>query len=261
MDTDNKVTNADLFSPQIVDAMETTATNVFQNEVNSVYSADDIAKAREQEKAKLYPQMEKMKEELASLKKAREEQESKEAERDSRIAEETARQEALKRAHEESELSAKELLAKKEQEFQALLENERLERERAFALLDQERKFQELTTYRQNRLEQERDNIVPELIDLIQGNTESEIEQSITMLKDKSASISSSVQQAMQTAKQQMAGTRITAPAAGPLDNDSSQQSYTPDSIRDMSMADYAKQRAKLLGNAASNRGQGLFDR
>jgi hypothetical protein len=261
MDTDNTVTNADLFSPQIVEAMETTATDVFQNEVNSVYSADDIAKAREQEKAKLYPQMEKMKEELAALKKAREEQAAKEAERDSRIAEEATRQEALKREQEESELSAKELLAKKEQEFQALLDTERLERERAFALLEQERKFQELTNYRQNRLEQERDNIVPELIDLIQGNTPDEVEQSIATLKEKSASISSSVQQAMQTAKQQMAGTRITAPAAGPLDNDSSQQSYTPDSIRDMSMADYAKQRAKLLGGAASNRGQGLFDR
>ena len=67
-------------------------------------------------------------------------------------------------------------------------------------------------------------------------------------------------QAAMQSAKQQMAGTRITAPASGPLDNDSSQQSYTPDAIRDMTMADYAKQRAKLLGTAASNRGQGLFD-
>jgi hypothetical protein len=260
MDTDNNVTNADLFSPQIVEAMETTATDVFQNEVNSVYSADDIAKAREQEKAKLYPQMEKMKEELASLKKAREEQAAKEAERESRIAEEAARQEALKRAQEESELSAKELLAKKEQEFQALLENERLERERAFALLEQERKFQELMNYRQNRLEQERENIVPELIDLIQGNTPDEVEHSIATLKEKSASISASVQQAMQSAKQQMAGTRITAPAAGPLDNDSSQQTYTPDSIRDMNMADYAKQRAKLLGSAASNRGQGLFD-
>ena len=114
--------------------------------------------------------------------------------------------------------------------------------------------------YRQNRLEQERDNIVPELIDLIQGNTPDEVESSIATLKDKSSSILQSAQAAMQSAKQQMAGTRITAPASGPLDNDSSQQSYTPDAIRDMTMADYAKQRAKLLGTAASNRGQGLFD-
>jgi DNA repair exonuclease SbcCD ATPase subunit len=237
------------------------ATEVFQNEVNSVYTADDIAKAREQEKAKLYPQMEKMKEELASLKKAREEELAKKAERDAERAAKKAKEEAERKQKEEEELSVKELLSKKEQEWQAQLETERLERERAFALLEQERKFQELSNYRQSRLEQERDNIVPELIDLISGNTKEEIEQSITMLKDKSASISSSVQQAMQAAKQQMVGTRVTSPAAGPLDNDSSQQSLTPDSIRDLSMAEYAKQRAKLLGTAASNRGQGLFDR
>jgi len=238
------------------------ATEVFQNEVESVaYSADDLAKAREQEKAKLYPQMEKMKEELATLKKAREEEVAKETARVS-AREAKKAEEALKaKQKEEEELSVKELLSKKEQEWQSQLEAERLERERAFAMLEKEREFQELNNYRQGRLEQERDNIVPELIDLISGNTKDEVEQSISMLKEKSASISSSVQQAMQTAKQQMAGTRITNPAAGPLDNDSSQQSLTPDSIRDLSMAEYAKQRAKLLGTAASNRGQGLFDR
>jgi hypothetical protein len=253
---ENAVENADLLSPEILAAIPAEES---PSEVNSVYSADDIAKAREQEKAKLYPQMEKMREELSSLKKAREEQAAKEAERDARAADEVARREALKKEQEESELSAKELLAKKEQEFQALLDNERLERERAFALLEQERKFQELMNYRQSRMEQERENIIPELIDLIDGNTADEVEQSIAGLKDKSARILNSAQAAMQNARQQMAGTRITNPAAGPLDNDSDQKSYTPDSIRDMSLADYAKQRAKLLGTAASNRGQGLF--
>ena len=253
---ENTVENADLLSPEILAAIPAEES---PSEVNSVYSADDIAKAREQEKAKLYPQMEKMREELSSLKKAREEQAAKEAERDARAADEVARREALKKEQEESELSAKELLAKKEQEFQALLDNERLERERAFALLEQERKLQELMNYRQSRMEQERENIIPELIDLIDGNTADEVEQSIAGLKDKSARILNSAQAAMQNARQQMAGTRITNPAAGPLDNDSDQKSYTPDSIRDMSLADYAKQRAKLLGTAASNRGQGLF--
>jgi DNA repair exonuclease SbcCD ATPase subunit len=225
----------------------------------SVYSADDIAKAREQEKAKLYPQMEKMKEELARLAKERDEQVAREADRDARAADEEAKQLAAKKEAEESELSFKDLLKKKEQEFTAQLEQERLERERAIALLEQERKFQELVNYRTSRIEQERDGIVPELVDLIDGNSPEEIEQSISNLKEKSVRILESAQQAMQSARQQMAGPRITAPASGPLDNDSSQQSFTPDSIRDMSMADYAKQRAKLLGNAASNRGQGLF--
>ena len=253
---ENTVETADLLSPEILAAIPAQEN---PSEVGSVYSADDIAKAREQEKAKLYPQMEKMKEELSSLKKAREEQAAKEAEREQRNAEELLRKEAQKKEEEESELSFKDLLKKKEQEFQSQLEAERLERERAFALLEQERKFQEVMNYRQQRVEQERDNIVPELIDLIDGNSADEVEQSIAMLKEKSARILSSAQQAMQNARQQMAGTRITNPAAGPLDNDSEQKSYSPDSIREMSLADYAKQRAKLLGTAASNRGQGLF--
>jgi predicted lactoylglutathione lyase len=253
---ENTVETADLLSPEILAAIPAQEN---PSEVGSVYSAEDIAKAREQEKAKLYPQMEKMKEELSSLKKAREEQAAKEAEREQRNAEELVRKEAQKKEEEESELSFKDLLKKKEQEFQAQLEAERLERERAFALLEQERKFQEVMNYRQQRVEQERENIVPELIDLIDGNSADEVEQSIAMLKEKSARILSSAQQAMQSARQQMAGTRITNPAAGPLDNDSEQKSYSPDSIREMSLADYAKQRAKLLGTAASNRGQGLF--
>jgi hypothetical protein len=250
---ENTVEQADLLSPEILAAVETVQE--VPSEV-SVFTADDVAKAREQEKAKLYPQMEKMKEELSALKKAREDEESRRAQFESQKEAERAAQENAKA---EEELSAKDLLKKKEQEFQSMLEAERLERERAFALLDQERKFQELMNYRQQRVEQERESIVPELIDLIDGNTADEVEQSIAMLKEKSARILSSAQQAMQSARQQMAGTRITNPAAGPLDNDSDQQSYTPDSIRDMSLADYAKQRAKLLGNAASNRGQGLF--
>jgi hypothetical protein len=255
---ENQVETADLLSPQLAEAV--TAQEVFQNEVSSVYTADDIAKAREQEKAKLYPQMEKMKEELAAAKARAEQASAAEAERENLRAALEKEAEAKRKQEEENELSFKELLAKKEQEFNSQLENERLERERAFALLEQERRFQELMNYRQDRLEQERDSIVPELIDLIQGNTPDEIESSIATLKDKSSSILQSAQAAMQSAKQQMAGTRITAPASGPLDNDSSQQSYTPDAIRDMTMADYAKQRAKLLGTAASNRGQGLFD-
>jgi hypothetical protein len=244
---------------------ETTSTEV-QSSVEAqmsgdmpTYSSDDIAKAREQEKAKLYPQLEKMKEELANLKRERDETAAREAERQARYADEEARAAQLKKEQEESELSFKDLLKKKEQEFNSQLENERLERERAIALLEQERKFQELMNFRQSRLEQERENIIPELIDLIEGSTQDEIEQSVATLKEKSARILDSAQQAMQSARAQMAGPRVTAPASGPLDNDSSQQSFTPDSIRDMSLADYAKQRAKLLGNAASNRGQGLF--
>ena len=220
------------------------------------YSAEDLQKVREQEKAKLYPKMEKMAEELAALKKEREEEAA-------RRAAKSAERESLKaekeKQKEQKELSFKELLAKKEQEFQTQLEAERLEREKAFALLHKEQELTHISNYRQARLEQERDNIVPQLIDMINGNSEEEIEQSIASLKEKSAGIMQDVQQTMLAAKQQMVGARVTAPASGPLDNDSDSYTATPDSIRDMSLADYAKNRAKLLGSAAQNRGQGLF--
>jgi hypothetical protein len=223
------------------------------------FTADDLAKARAQEKQKLYPQMEKMQEELAKAKALAEDLAAKEEQREAERNAKTAERAAKKKQEEEQELTFKELLSKKEQEFQSQLDAERLEREKAFALLDRERQFQDLMSYRAQRIEQERDTIVPQLIDLVSGNTQDEIEQSIATLKDKSAGIMQDVQQATANAKQQMVGARVTAPASGPLDNNSEQQSYTPDSIRDMSLADYAKQRAKLLGTAASNRGQGLF--
>ena len=252
---ENTVEQADLLSPEIVAAQAGQSTP----EEVSVFTADDLAKAREQEKAKLYPQMEKMKEELAALKKKAEEDAARQAEKEAKRAAKEAEKAEKQKRQEEEELSLKELLAKKEQEFQAQLENERLEREKAFAILERERQFTEIMQYRNSRLEQERDNIIPELIDLIEGDSKDAVEHSITTLKEKSARILESAQSALQSARQQMAGPRITAPASGPLDNDSEQRSYTPDSIRDMSLADYAKQRAKLLGSAATNRGQGLF--
>jgi hypothetical protein len=243
-------------------AAESTSNQVVNSEevnIPNQFTAEDIAKARAQEKAKLYPQVEKLQEELALLKQREQERDAKDAERKAQRAVREAELAKKKKEDEEQELSLKDLLVKKEQELTAQIEQERAEREKALALLDQERKFQELMQFRQQRLEAERENIIPELIDLIQGNSKDEIEQSINGLKDKSAKIFESVAQASQQTRKEMVGSRITAPASGPLDNDSEQRSYSPDDISNMSLSDYAKNRAKLLGNASNNRGQGLF--
>lgn len=224
----------------------------------SYFTAEDIAKARAQEKEKLYPQVEKLKEELNLLKQRESEREAEESKRREERKKREAEAAKKKKEEEEAQLEVRALLQKKEEEWQTQLETERLEREKAFALLEQERRFQALMNYRSMRLEQERDNIIPELIDLIQGNDENEIEQSISALKEKSAKIFDSVAQAGVQTRKDMVGARVTVPASGPLDNDSEQRSYTPDSIKDMSMADYAKNRAKLLGTG-NNSGQGLF--
>ena len=216
-------------------------------------SAEDlIAKAREQEKQKLYPQMERLKEELSALRKEKEEKEAEEA----RLRAE-AEADAKRRA--EEEMDVRELLKSKEQEWMMQLEAERMERERAIALLDQERQFQELQQYRTQRVEDERENIIPELLDLVHGDSADEIEASISSLKDRSARILDSAQQAMSSARRDMVGTRTTIPAAGPLDTDSENRMFSPEDISKMSMSDYQKYRERLLGATANSRGRGLF--
>lgn len=223
------------------------------------FTADDLAKARSQEKEKLYPQVEKLKEELTLLKQKEAEREAEEARRKEERKKRDAEAAKKKKEEEEAALEVRELLKKKEDEWQAQLEAERVEREKAFALLEQERRFQSLQNYRSMRVEQERENIIPELIDMIQGNSEDDIEQSISALKEKSAKIFDSVAQAGVQTRKDMVGARVTVPASGPLDNDSEQRTYSPDDITNMSMADYAKNRTKLLGSG-NNSGQGLFN-
>lgn len=217
-----------------------------------VFTAEDIARVREQEKSKVYPQLERMKEEISALKREKEQ-------RDAEEAAAVAEAEAQARRKAEEEMEVRDLLSKKEQEFTAQLEAERLERERAFALLETEKRFQELQSYRQQRVEQERDAIIPELLDLVDGSSLEEIDASINSLRERSERILESAQQAMQSARRDMAGSRVTAPAAGPLDTDPDNRMYTPDDIRGMSMADYMKNRQRLLGESASSRGRGLF--
>lgn len=251
----DEVTNAvEGFDPAVDASNEAPTPEV----ASPIFTADDLAKARAQEKEKLYPQVEKLKEELSLLKQREQEREAEEARRKEERKKREAEAAKKKKEEEEAELEVRQLLQVKEQEWQAQLEAERLEREKAFALLEQERRFQALMNYRSMRMEQERENIIPELIDMVQGNDENEIEQSISALKEKSAKIFDSVAQAGLQTRKDMVGARVTVPASGPLDNDSEQRSFTPDSIKDMSLADYAKNRAKLLGTG-NNSGQGLF--
>lgn len=248
-------------TPEVTEVTEAPAA-VFAEETlipNTDKVAEAIQKARAQEKAKLYPQVEKLQEELAALRSKEQEREAKEAERKAARQAREAEAAAERKKQEESELEVRDLLAKKEQEWQAEIKREREDREKAFALLEREREYQELSAYRQQRLEQERDAIIPELIDLISGNTKDEVESSIAGLKDRSSKIFDSVAQVAQQSRKEMVGTRITSPASGPLDNDSDSRQYSPNDINNMSMADYAKNRAKLLGTAGNNRGQGLF--
>jgi hypothetical protein len=223
---------------------------------NKFYTDEDLAKVRSQEKEKLYPQIESLKEEVISLKKQREEEAARLALEES---ERLARLEAEQKAKAEEELSAKELLEIRQREFEQKIEQERLEREKAFALLDREKAFADLQSYRAQRVEESRETIIPELVDLISGNTREEVDASIAALTERSARILDSVAQASQSARREMVGTRPTLPSTGPMDTETGSRQFTAADIAAMSMNDYAKYRQQLLSPTAQGRTSGLF--
>jgi DNA repair exonuclease SbcCD ATPase subunit len=238
------------------DADASIATSVSFTEAaeksSKLFTDEDLSKARAQEKDKLYPQIESLKSELAELKKIRDEEAAaKRAEEEAKNAEERAKAEA--------DMDVRDLLKQKEAEWSEQLERERQERERAFALWEREKSYAELSNFKQQVLEAERENIIPELLDLVSGESQEEVISSVESLKERSARILESAQQAMQSARKEMKGTSITTPPTGPLDINSEQRTLTAQEIAAMPMNEYAKYRQRLLSDKAQGRGQGLF--
>ena len=229
------------FASELPSSNATKAVADNFSEVQKGYTEEDLKRVREQEKSKLYPQIDSLKEELNVLKKEREERIAA-----AEAAKAEAEAEAKRKA--EAEMDTRSLLEQKEKEWEKKLEAERLERERAFLLLERERQYAELTSYRTRRLEEERENIIPELVDLISGNTPDEIEQSIASLRDRSSKILESAQQAIQVNRREMTGTKPTLPPT--MENNSDQQQFTAEQLAAMSVTEYAKVRNKLLPGA-----------
>lgn len=212
------------------------------------YTEDDLKRVREQEKNKLYDTIESLKGEVSLLAKDREERLS-ESEKARAALEEEARKKA------EAELDTRQLLELKEKEWQAQLEEVKKENARNLALVERERQFAALTEYRNRRVQEEQDNIIPELVDLISGNTPEEIEQSITSLRDRSSKILDSASQALQTTRREMVGTKPTLPPT--MENNSDQQQFSAEQIAAMSVTEYAKHRDRLgMGRGAD---KGIF--
>ena len=213
------------------------------------YTETDLQRVREQEKSKLYPQIDSLKEELNLLKK----------DRDERLAEARAAAEAAAESDRkklEADMDVRQLLETKEKEWAAKIEAERLERERAFALLEREREYAEITQYLNRRLSEEQENIAPELIDMVTGNSVEEIENSISKLKDKTSKLLETMVQANQQVRREMKGTSTTLPPT--MENNSDQQSFTAEQISAMSVADYAKNRSRLIPGANAQ-SKGIF--
>jgi hypothetical protein len=224
------------------------------------FSAEDIARARQEEKDKLYGKISKIEEQNQRFLSEIEEQ------RKAREAAQTAEEQRLKdveaqaRSLAEQDMSAKDLLAQKEQEWTSRFEQFEREREQERTLFAKEQEFNNLQTYIQKRVGEESENIAPELLDYVSGNTPDEVENSIATAKAKTAAILESVQQA---AIQQRASMRGVSPTGysttGPMDTEPGHKSYSLTDLRDMPMSEYAKIRGQLgVGNAAQNQ-RGLY--
>lgn len=233
---------------------------------SKLFSEDEVENIRKQEKDKMYKRLEeadtrvKSMEEQMSIIAA--EREAARAEADERASKEAE----IIREREVAELSAKELLLKREDEFNAKLSQiegdykarfEEIERQRAAqeALLEKEREMQAINSHRQRRVQEEQEHIIPELIDLVAGNSEDEIENSIAVLRERSNAIIESIQQATAQQQSRLRGVTPTSPPIGPMDTQTEYQTLTAEDIRNMPMEKYAQMRDRLM-NARPQRGR-----
>jgi DNA repair exonuclease SbcCD ATPase subunit len=213
---------------------------------NARFTAEDIERARQQEKEKLYPRIDEMQQQLRQL---AEERQAEQAER-TRLAEEA---EALRRAEEEKDMEIKDLMARRESEFQAQIDqlNQRYETDRA--VFERERTLHEAQQYRLQRIEQESEFILPELRDLIRGDTPEQVDASIEEMKLRSEAIFNNMTAAQQP--QPFRGVAMpSVPPVGPMEQMPSYESLSAEDIRTMSMDDYKRHREQLLRASSQQR-------
>lgn len=208
------------------------------------FTEEEVAKIRREEKDKLYGEIESTKERLERLEAERQ------AERDA-VAQQQAEAEEAARLAREEEMSAKELIAAREAEWNARFERIEQERETERAIAERERQFLEVENYAASQRAANAEYILPELLDMVTGSTKEEVDRSVATLTQRTESILSNMSAAQQ--QQRMEGQRgpsVTAPPVGPSDNQSDYKSFTAQDIKNMPIAEYAKHRQGLLQSA-----------
>lgn len=161
------------------EAAKTDAENkgLSQEEVNAA-----VEKARQQEKDKLYPQLEEMRSALKEMQDAlRVEREEKEKVR--KEAEDKAEADRV------AKLSADDRQIEVLRRLEEQLNAERDERRKLVDTLETQRREDTLKAYRERAIAAAGDSILPELGELVQGNTETEIDIAINNAKTRTAEI------------------------------------------------------------------------
>jgi hypothetical protein len=223
---------------------------------DAFFTTEQLEKARaeernkaQSEKARLKAKYDETQAELAELKAFKEEQERVRAAEAKKAAK-------AKRSDEEKDLSAKEILARRDAERDA----ERAEWEHRFAQLEAqgrlEREVMQLQVYIQRRIaeEQAAKSIAPQFIDYITGTSQEEVEASIELAKVKTAEILADI---ASTAKAQPRPQGVSV-STGPS-NIGSQSETNADEVdyTSLSMKDYLEKVRPKMGIGGN--GQGIF--
>lgn len=243
---------AEIAAAAAANSPTTTDTNP---QTGRTFTEDEVAKIRREEKDKLYKEIGTLREQMTVLTAAEEE-------RQRQLA---AAQAEADRAAEEArlqELSAIERIAELENRFTSETDRMRAEMEAERATFAKERAFQELQQYRTQRLAEEAETIMPDLIDFVSGGTAEEIEASISRVKERTQAILANMQAAQQQAvppalTPPVQGSHITAPPVGPMDNQTSHQQLSAADIAAMDMNEYAANRDRLMQGASQQRRNG----
>jgi hypothetical protein len=213
-----------------------------------VFTAEQVEAFRQQEKDKLYPELQNMSAQLRAL---QEERDQEKAERQ-RLADEA---EQARLAKEESELDLRTLMEKRDAEFREQLEERDRRYEADRAVFEQERRLGEIQEYRRQRIEQEQEYLLPEIRDFVAGSTPEEIDQSIEYIKERSQIIASNFAAAAQQQQQPFRGGAMpSVPPVGPMEQLPSYEQMSPDVIAAMDMDTYKRYRPQLLQATNPNR-------
>lgn len=253
--------------PKTPEGQQPTSLVVDTPAQGKVFSEEDMNRARQEERDKLYPKMSKAEEqmaamqaELAKIAQASEAVATEESLR-AKAAEEAAKQQR------ESEMDAKTLIAEREKEWDNKLTDMQNQWAAKEAMWSKEQEFSRLANYTAQRITQEVENIAPELVQFVKGNTEQEIEASIATAI---ATTNAIVGKMQETIESQLANQQATAQrplgvsptgftASGPLEVRSGTQSYTADDINAMTPAEFNEKIRKPRG-MGNSQGKGLFD-
>lgn len=226
------------------------------NQQGRTFTVEEIEKARAEERDKVMKRQAKLEAEAAELRKSVEELAAqRQAEEDAKAAAEAERLRLLDEAEKEK-MTTKEYVKSVEQKFQEQFNEMREREERAQILLEQERQIHALAEYRAQRLADPeiQSNMIPDLAVYVGGNTAEEIDASIALALERSASIVRQVQEEQQTARRVAPGVSPYAPATGPIDESQQPRVLTNEQLAALSPAEYARLRPQLLPQARPQR-------